>query len=73
MIWLVGLVVAVGLGSFIWVSRRRREVGTKGYRLDREDGQASITCLSCDMTSYHPSDIAYLFCGHCHRFHTRST
>jgi len=28
----------------------------------------SITCPVCDMTSYHPSDIAEGYCGNCHEF-----
>lgn len=33
-----------------------------------DDGK-SITCLRCEMTSHHPGDIEYLYCGHCHMFH----
>jgi len=28
----------------------------------------SITCPVCEMTSYHPTDIAEGYCGHCHDF-----
>lgn len=30
----------------------------------------SIKCLRCDRTSYNPSDVSQLFCGHCGEFHT---
>lgn len=29
----------------------------------------SITCPVCEMTSYHPKDIEYRYCGKCHQFH----
>lgn len=29
----------------------------------------SITCLECNMTSYHPKDVEYKYCGNCHEFH----
>lgn len=28
--------------------------------------QPSITCPRCGMTSYHPTDIRYGWCGNCH-------
>jgi hypothetical protein len=40
---------------------------TSTYTLSA-DG-ASITCLLCDRTSHHPSDVAEKYCGHCHIFH----
>lgn len=36
--------------------------------IDRE--QKSITCSTCNMTSYHPEDIANRFCGKCKTFLT---
>lgn len=30
---------------------------------------ASITCLRCGMTSWHPQDVEHLYCGKCHTFH----
>lgn len=27
-----------------------------------------ITCPICEMTSYHPKDIEYGYCGYCHAF-----
>ena len=35
------------------------------------DEYPSITCPFCDMTSYHPKDIQYRYCGNCHNFHDR--
>lgn len=32
-------------------------------------GQTGIKCFKCERTSYHPQDVAYKYCGHCHRFH----
>lgn len=32
-----------------------------------EDGR-SITCLCCGLTSHNPNDVAYRYCGGCHRF-----
>lgn len=29
-----------------------------------------ILCARCGKTSYNPNDIAYLYCGRCHAFHT---
>jgi hypothetical protein len=30
--------------------------------------QPSITCPHCGMTSYHPKDIEFGYCGNCHAF-----
>lgn len=30
-------------------------------------GQESYTCPKCGMTSYHPDDIKYEYCGNCHK------
>lgn len=32
----------------------------------------SITCPTCGMTSYHPKDIEFRFCGKCDKFHDGS-
>lgn len=32
-----------------------------------QDGK-SITCLVCGMTSHHPKDVFYRYCGVCHEF-----
>lgn len=29
----------------------------------------AITCLICGMTSYHPQDVAFRYCGNCKLFH----
>ena len=29
---------------------------------------SSITCPICRMTSYHPRDVEYRYCGNCHAF-----
>lgn len=31
----------------------------------------AIKCLRCNMTSWHPKDVEYLYCGNCHEFHLR--
>ena len=36
--------------------------------LDPPEGEPSITCPRCGMTSYHPKDIENGFCGNCHDF-----
>lgn len=36
--------------------------------IDRE--RIAITCSTCNMTSYHPEDIANRFCGSCKTFLT---
>lgn len=28
----------------------------------------SITCPKCSMTSHHPMDIKYGYCGNCHEY-----
>lgn len=33
-----------------------------------ENGLA-IKCLHCGMTSHNPNDVAFRYCGNCHRFH----
>lgn len=30
--------------------------------------QQSITCPVCGMTSYHPKDVEYGYCGNCHDY-----
>jgi len=30
--------------------------------------EPSITCPECGMTSYHPKDIEYGYCGNCHAY-----
>lgn len=30
---------------------------------------SSITCPTCHLVSYNPSDIRERYCGYCHRFH----
>lgn len=32
--------------------------------------EPSITCRKCGMTSYHPDDIRYKWCGKCHTWNT---
>lgn len=36
---------------------------------DRTGCPEAIRCLHCKMTSHHPKDVAYRYCGHCHVFH----
>jgi ribosomal protein L37E len=35
------------------------------------DDATAILCLRCGRTSYHPDDVANLYCGNCHMFHER--
>jgi Zn finger protein HypA/HybF involved in hydrogenase expression len=35
-----------------------------------EYGPPRIKCLVCGMVSHNPNDIAYLYCGNCHAYHT---
>jgi len=39
------------------------------YRVDTIEGRPLIVCLLCDAISYHPVDVANLYCGRCHLFH----
>ena len=41
---------------------------TKGCIINYKE-PAWIQCLECSRKSYHPKDIAYRYCGHCHKFH----
>lgn len=34
--------------------------------------EPSITCISCNKTSYHPIDVEQRYCGNCHSEHTGS-
>jgi hypothetical protein len=34
-----------------------------------DEGLAWIMCGLCGMVSYNRTDIAQLYCGHCHKFH----
>lgn len=40
-----------------------------GYIINRKRSGNSITCLACNLTSYHPDDVTYLFCGKCNKYH----
>ena len=42
---------------------------TKAYAPTYELGPDWIRCLLCGLRSYHPEDIANLYCGRCHIFH----
>lgn len=64
------------LGGHTWVVMVEGIAG--GYALDRVRaspeftlGNGFIRCNTCDLESYHPSDIANRYCGCCHVFHTR--
>jgi hypothetical protein len=41
----------------------------RSYRLGEGRPPASITCLVCQKTSYHPTDVSERYCGYCHQFH----
>lgn len=41
--------------------------GPEYYRIG-DDGR-TITCLACQMTSHHPDDVRYRYCGRCEVFH----
>ncbi len=43
------------------------------YKIELRDGFPTITCLRCDMTSWHPKDVQHLYCGNCHEFHIQAT
>jgi protein-arginine kinase activator protein McsA len=36
---------------------------------DKEGKEVSITCHTCEMTSYNPNDIKHKYCGKCHKYH----
>lgn len=45
---------------------------TQTYIITPDRGTAGglkITCLRCDHTSYHPDDVANLYCGFCNDWH----
>lgn len=39
------------------------------YKIGERDGQKNITCTDCGLTSFHPKDVQYKYCGNCHKFH----
>lgn len=39
--------------------------------LEDEEHRDAIRCTQCGLVSYHPMDVARLYCGFCHRFHER--
>lgn len=41
----------------------------QGFRIQRTEHGFSITCKTCDSTSYHPGDVHGRYCGRCDRFH----
>jgi hypothetical protein len=42
----------------------------RGYVIAHVDGKtSSITCLTCGLTSFNPTDLAEKYCGACHVFH----
>ena len=41
--------------------------GEPSYSLG--EGGKTITCLRCKMTSHHPDDVQYRYCGRCEAFH----
>jgi len=41
--------------------------GPVHYRIG--DNGRTITCLTCNMTSYHPDDVRHRYCGRCEVFH----
>lgn len=41
------------------------------YEVRIQDGRDTIKCLVCNMTSWHPKDVEYLYCGNCHKFHAK--
>lgn len=43
------------------------KAGQAQYRVGA-DGR-TITCLTCLMTSHHPDDVRYRYCGRCQVFH----
>lgn len=43
------------------------------YILGNNNGQPSITCTDCGMTSYNPNDIKHKYCGNCHKWHDDTT
>jgi hypothetical protein len=30
---------------------------------------AAIRCLICGLTSWHPDDVRFKYCGYCHNYH----
>ena len=40
----------------------------EGYILGKTDGEPSITCLTCGLTSCNRNDVSNRYCGHCHLF-----
>ncbi len=46
---------------------RKLPTSMKTYTISN-DGR-SITCLICNMTSYHPEDVNHKYCGNCHMYH----
>lgn len=34
-----------------------------------DEGECSITCYRCGLTSWNENDVRALYCGNCHEFH----
>lgn len=47
----------------------REAVDGKTYKLVEKNGQQGILCLECGKVSYHPGDVATLYCANCKKFH----
>ena len=44
--------------------------GSYELLVDDATGADCIRCCQCQRISYQPMDVAKLYCGFCHRFHT---
>jgi len=42
------------------------------HRIPQPNSIDAIRCTRCGMVSCNPNDIAFLYCGNCHRFHERN-
>ncbi len=36
---------------------------------EHDSEQRGIMCLTCGLTSWHPQDVEFKYCGNCHQFH----
>lgn len=50
-----------------WIWDVNKFMGPPRYEIGH-DGK-SITCKTCNLTSFNPNDVEHRYCGKCHAFH----
>jgi hypothetical protein len=50
-----------------YMKKPRRE-GVNPLRMAKANRPKSYVCPVCHMESFHPEDVRYSYCAHCHRY-----